>query len=149
MISRTASLGVIAICAPLTVWGGASPPDTALDGFVTVGRLPVPENAFLALGRDVWGDTCENCHGGNKYTGAPKITLSEDWAPRVEKGMQTLVQHAITGFTGPRYTQMPARGGNAGLSDHDVAAAVAFMVWASGGAATATAYATTISTMGQ
>lgn len=105
-----------------------------LEGFVRVDRLPVPDDPRLARGRAVWGDTCENCHGGNTLTGAPKITSIEDWAPRLDKGMERLVAHAIDGFMGPRYTEMPARGGNATLSDDEVAAAVAFMMWASGGA---------------
>ncbi|UWQ16813.1 cytochrome c5 family protein [Jannaschia sp. M317] len=104
-----------------------------LDGFVTVDRLPVPEAPALRVGRDVWGGTCEICHGGNRLTGAPKITSTEDWSPRIETGLATLFTHAIEGFIGPRYAEMPSRGGNPDLSDAEVRAAVAFMVWASGG----------------
>ena len=108
--------------------------DRGLDGFVTVDRLPVPDDALLQAGRAVWGDNCANCHGGNKATGAPKITSTKAWSPRIEQGMAVLIAHALEGFVGPRYTQMPARGANPDLTDQEVAAAVAFMVWASGGA---------------
>jgi len=111
-----------------------------LDGFVTLDRLPIPDQPELALGREIWGDSCENCHGGNKLTGAPKITSTKAWAPRIEQGLALLVQHASEGFIGPKYKQMPARGGNPDLSDTDVAQAVAFMVWASGGAQIARDY---------
>lgn len=108
-----------------------------LDGFVTRDRLPDPENATLMAGGAIWADTCQNCHGGNKLTGAPKITSQDAWAPRIAQGMKVLFTHALEGFIGPTYSQMPARGGNPDLSDAEVRAAVAFMVWASGGEETA------------
>lgn len=119
----------------------ASP--AGLEGFVTLDRLPTPDQPLLAEGRAIWGDTCENCHGGNKLTGAPKITSTKAWAPRTAQGVDTLVAHAIDGFIGPKFTQMPARGGNLDLSDREVTLAVAFMVWASGGAESALTYITT------
>lgn len=123
----------------------ADPPASpgGLDGFVTADRLPAPPDPFLAGGRDVWAGTCENCHGGNALTGAPKITSTTAWASRIAGGMDRLVTHATDGFMGPRFTEMPARGGNPDLTDADIAAAVAFMVWASGGAQTAHDFART------
>lgn len=115
-----------------------------MDGFVTVDRLPVPENPALAQGRLLWGDTCENCHGGDKLTGAPKITSTKAWDKRIAQGLTVLTDHAINGFIGPRYTEMPARGGNSELSDAEVSLAVAFMVWASGGAALAEDFTNTL-----
>ncbi|PWR01201.1 cytochrome c5 family protein [Meridianimarinicoccus roseus] len=130
---------VLAASAGLAADPVASP--AGLDGFVRTDRLPMPPDPFLAVGRTVWGATCENCHGGNKLTGAPKITSTADWAPRIAQGMDLLVAHATDGFMGPRFTEMPARGGNAALGDAEVAAAVAFMVWASGGAEAALDFA--------
>lgn len=117
-----------------------------LEGFVTRDRLPDPENATLMQGGVIWEDTCQNCHGGNKLTGAPKITSVEDWAPRIEQGFDVLFDHAINGFIGPKYKEMPSRGGNADLSDAEVQAAVAFMVWASGGVDAALDWAETQTT---
>ncbi|GIT90471.1 hypothetical protein JANAI62_00470 [Jannaschia pagri] len=139
---RTAcfSLALATLMAP-SVLAQATP--EGLDGFVTLDRLPVPDVAALAAGRAVWGDTCQNCHGGNKLTGAPKITSTEVWAPRIDQGLDVLFDHAINGFIGPKYAEMPARGGNADLSDAEVEAAVAFMIWASGGDSPALAWAET------
>ena len=127
-------------------WALATPPPDGLvspkglEGIVRLDRLPVPENPILARGREAWDGTCVNCHSGNRATGAPKITSSDDWAPRIAQGMDVLFAHAIDGFMGPKFTQMPPRGGS-DLSDEDIFAAVAFMVWASGGAKEALAYA--------
>lgn len=105
-----------------------------IDGFITAGRLPVPEQPVLALGHATFADTCQNCHGGNKATGAPKVTSIKAWSKRIPQGMEVLVDHALTGFVGPTYTEMPARGANPDLTDAQVTAAVAYMVWISGGA---------------
>ena len=48
--------------------------EKGLDGFISIDRLPMPDDPILQSGRLVWDDTCGNCHGGNKATGAPKIT---------------------------------------------------------------------------
>lgn len=130
----TACIGLCpAAMAEVTLSDILSP--SGLDGFVTVDRLPIPENAALLEGRSVWQATCMNCHGGNKATGAPKITATKKWAPRIAQGLPTLIQHATEGFLGPTYAEMPARGGNPSLSDTDVEKAAIFMVWASGGEA--------------
>lgn len=112
-----------------------------LEGFVSRDRLPDPALPALLAGGETWEGTCQNCHGGNKLTGAPKITSAKAWAPRIDQGMDILFDRAIAGFIGPKYTEMPARGGNSDLSDEEVRAAVAFMVWASGGEDAALAWA--------
>lgn len=104
-----------------------------LKGFVRVSRLPVPTSEPLAQGRKIWGKTCFKCHGGNKAIGAPKITSTDAWAPRIDKGVDVLFANVLTGFTGPTYSIMPPRGGTT-LDDDELALALAFMVWASGGA---------------
>ena len=69
---------------------------------------------------------CAMCHEGG-LMGAPKIGSSDQWSPRIAQGKDTLVHNAINGIR-----QMPARGGNAKLSDAEVAAAVVEMANASG-----------------
>lgn len=113
-----------------------------MDGFVRADRLEVPADPALALGHATYADTCVNCHGGNKATGAPKVTSTKAWSPRIAQGMDVLIDHALNGFVGPKYTQMPARGANPDLTDEEVAAAVLFMVWISGGAEIAETYIT-------
>lgn len=109
--------------------------ERGLKGFITADRLPVPDQARLALGHATYADTCQNCHGGNKATGAPKVTSLRAWEPRLAKGLDVLIDHALNGFIGPKYTEMPPRGANPDLTDAEVAAAVLFMAWLSGGAA--------------
>lgn len=134
----------IMVLGPATAVAEDYVSERGLGGLVTVDRLPEPANPVLAQGRAIWGGTCFRCHGGDKYSGAPKITSTRAWAPRIEQGMDVLVDHALHGFVGPKYTEMPARGGNKNLSDSDIKAAVAFMVWASGGDETALAYTETL-----
>jgi cytochrome c5 len=59
--------------------------------------------------------------------GSPKIGDKSAWGPRIAQGYETLVKHAIAGIR-----SMPARGGNAELTDGEVAAAVAYMANQSG-----------------
>ena len=106
-------------------------PERGLKGPVSADRLPVPENPVLLHGRDVWEGTCKVCHGPG-IAGAPKITGTRFWAKRIEQGLPVLFDHAKNGFSGSSGT-MPARGGNAELSDADIEAAVRFMVSNSGG----------------
>ena len=54
--------------------------------------------------------------------GAPKFGDREQWAPRIAQGHDTLVTHALKGIR-----MMPAKGGNASLSDDEVAGAVKYM----------------------
>lgn len=80
----------------------------------------------LAHGEDVVKKTCLMCHQTGA-AGAPIVGNAADWGPRVAKGKEQLYQHAIAGFTGDK-GMMPAKGGNATLSDDDVKAAVDFLV---------------------
>lgn len=96
-------------------------------------------------GKDVVAAACNVCHGAG-VAGAPKIGDKADWQARFDQGMDTLVNHAINGFTGSK-GMMPAKGGNTSLSDEEVKAAVISMLEDSGidvgdaGAAPATAEA--------
>jgi len=78
--------------------------------------------AAAKSGKDIWQGTCSACHGTG-VLGAPKIGDKAAWAPRIAKGLETLKGHALHGFN-----QMPAKGGNASLSDADVVAALEYMV---------------------
>lgn len=114
--------------------------DRGMEGFITAERLPVPEDEVLALGHATFAETCQNCHGGNRATGAPKVTALRAWGPRIDQGVGVLFDHALNGFIGPKYTEMPARGANPDLTDAEVQAAVLFMIWVSGGADVAETY---------
>lgn len=78
-------------------------------------------------GQEVYDASCTACHAAGAL-GAPKFDNKGDWGPRIGKGYDTLIKHAIEGFN-----QMPARGGNGDLSDVEVARAVVYLA-NSGGA---------------
>jgi len=74
----------------------------------------------------VYDTACAACHAAG-IAGAPKFGDKAAWAPRIAQGPSVLHDHATKGFQG-KAGVMPAKGGNASLSDADVKAAVDFMV---------------------
>lgn len=90
-------------------------------------------NVAAADGQKVFEGLCMACHGANSaIPGSPKITHNDDWKARITQGKDTLVKHAIEGFTGKGGFVMPAKGGNASLSDVEIEAAVVYMANQSG-----------------
>jgi len=77
-------------------------------------------------GEQVVNEGCIACHGTGAL-GSPKIGDNGAWAARIAQGYEILVKHALEGIRA-----MPARGGNADLSDIEVAGAVAYMANKSG-----------------
>lgn len=73
-------------------------------------------------GKTIYQMNCAACHTSGA-AGAPKLGDDEAWSPRISRGMPTLYAGAIRGKGG-----MPPKGGQAGLSDADVRAAVDFIV---------------------
>lgn len=73
-------------------------------------------------GEQIVTSVCAACHGTGLMQ-SPKLGDAADWAPRIEKGIETLYDHAINGFN-----MMPAKGGRADLTDEEVKAAVDHMV---------------------
>ena len=74
------------------------------------------------VGKRVVTQVCAVCHDKGMMN-SPKVGNADDWAPRLEKGMNTLYDHAINGFN-----MMPERGGNPKLTDDEVKAAVDYMI---------------------
>jgi cytochrome c5 len=73
-------------------------------------------------GANVYQSACAACHGAGLLD-APKPGDKAAWKPRIAQGVTTLHEHAIKGIR-----TMPAKGGNAALSDAEVSAAVDYMV---------------------
>ena len=97
-------------------------------GKVTIGAVAstVPEaQAEEVNGETVYNGACLACHSAG-IAGAPVVGNAEQWTARISKGNDTLYANAINGIGG-----MPAKGGQAGLSDEQVKAAVDFMLQAS------------------
>ena len=123
MVARVKSGGAP---RPLSV---APPPPAAATGAIT--KVP-PGGAERDKGKAVYLATCATCHGSG-LAGAPKMGDAGAWAPRIQGGMDTLYASALKGKNA-----MPAKGGNAALTDTDVRAAVDHMVAQAGVAAPAT-----------
>jgi len=70
---------------------------------------------------------CALCHSTG-LMGSPKIGDGAQWAPRIATGKDSLVHNAINGIR-----TMPAKGGNASLTDEEIEAAVVYMINSSGG----------------
>ncbi|MBJ6136033.1 c-type cytochrome [Marinobacter litoralis] len=73
-------------------------------------------------GSEVYDSTCMACHATGA-AGAPVVGDAGAWAPRINKGIDTLIEHALNGFNA-----MPAKGGCASCSDEEITAAVEHMV---------------------
>ncbi|HET9033096.1 MAG TPA: c-type cytochrome [Dokdonella sp.] len=77
-------------------------------------------------GKVIFGHLCHACHETGAG-GAPTLADKAHWAPRLAEGVDTLVKHAIEGYTG-NAGMMPAKGGNPALSDEQVRATVEWMI---------------------
>ena len=76
----------------------------------------------FADGKATYEGTCKACHDQG-VAGAPKFGDKAAWAPRIKTGEKALIEAVTKGKNA-----MPAKGGNAALSDADIKAAVDFMV---------------------
>ena len=81
-----------------------------------------PAKPAAAEGKAVYDQTCVACHM-QSVAGSPKLGDKPAWAPRIDTGMDSLVQSVLRGKGA-----MPPKGGNASLSEAQVRAAVEFMV---------------------
>ncbi|MDD9857039.1 MAG: c-type cytochrome [Gammaproteobacteria bacterium] len=133
-------LAVIALGAAVgpAVWADHNSPEALEARIAPAGRLnvlaPGEANAGAAEtvsqapqgAQAVYDSVCAVCHDAG-IAGAPRTGDAEAWTARIEQGMAVLVQNAINGYQGAAGV-MPARGGNAALSDDEVAASVRYMV---------------------
>jgi cytochrome c5 len=108
--------------APVMVIATSNPAAPAPAPAAPAAAVPVK----VADGEATYKGACAACHAGG-VAGAPKTGDKALWAPRIAQGKDTLYKHAIAGFQG-KVGVMPAKGGNAALSDADVKAAVDFLV---------------------
>ena len=79
----------------------------------------------MLTGEQVYGQVCKTCHETG-LAGAPKIGDKAGWSARIAQGEALVSQHAIAGYQG-KAGVMPAKGGNADLTDNEVRRAVAYM----------------------
>ena len=81
-----------------------------------------PAVVDTAAGEKVYKSSCFACHDSG-VAGSPKIADKAAWAPRIATGAEALYNAAINGKG-----VMPPKGGNMGLADADVKAAVDYMI---------------------
>lgn len=103
--------------AALIVMSGATSADTP-----TSGVMQLAQNSDGFEVERVYMQSCWACHNSGA-AGAPKVGTAADWAPRIEKGMDTLLTNAINGFNA-----MPAKGLCFTCTDDDLKALVQYMV---------------------
>jgi cytochrome c5 len=105
--------------APATAAPGAAlPPGDATASPPAPAATPA---AVARSGEAVHQQACAMCHMAG-LAGAPRTGDKAAWQPRIAQGKTTLYEHAIKGFR-----TMPAKGGNPGLSDAEVRAAVDYL----------------------
>jgi len=102
----------------------------APEGELTIGEAPALAVAavedVVLPGDEVYNSSCAACHGAG-VAGAPKVGDAAGWADRIAQGIDSLYENAINGIQGSAGI-MPAKGGNASLSDGSVQAAVDYML---------------------
>jgi cytochrome c5 len=95
--------------------GGGAP------GAATAAGAPAAAAPGKPDGKAVYTAACAACHAAG-IAGAPKAGDKAAWAPRLKTGMDALYASSLKGKGA-----MPAKGGNASLSDADVKAAVDYL----------------------
>lgn len=81
----------------------------------------------VAKGKIAYEANCAACHASG-VAGAPKPGDKAAWSARISQGYATVYDHALKGLRG-----MPAKGGNADLSEADLNNAVAYLFVEAGG----------------
>jgi cytochrome c5 len=94
--------------------------------FAELAALDASAPVVEKSGQEVYEAACVACHGSGAL-GAPRFENKGDWGARISQGYDTLIKNAIVGIR-----QMPPRGGNADLTDTEMARAVAYMANAAG-----------------
>jgi c(7)-type cytochrome triheme protein len=79
--------------------------------------------AAADAGKDLYSKTCAVCHAAG-IAGAPRFGIAADWQPRMAGGTARLYTSALKGTS----KGMPPKGGNVGVPDGDVKAAVDYML---------------------
>lgn len=88
----------------------------------SAGAAPVAAADGADKIKAIYTASCAACHTTGA-AGAPKLGDKSTWAPRIKSGTDTLYTSALKGKNA-----MPAKGGNASLSDADVKVVVDYMV---------------------
>ncbi|HET9653094.1 MAG TPA: c-type cytochrome [Usitatibacter sp.] len=126
-LAPVAQVAVEESAAPAANAPAAAAPATNVAAAAPAAAAPAPAAkaaapAASANGKKTYDGVCVACHAAG-VAGAPKFGDKAAWAPRLKAGKDSLYNSALKGKGA-----MPAKGGNAGLPDADVKAAVDYMV---------------------
>jgi len=93
---------------------------------------PVEEVAVANFenGKAIYDKMCNACHGAG-VAGAAKLDDKARWEATAAKGLETIDNNAINGYTG-EFGVMPPKGGMATFTDDEVKEAVAYMLHEAG-----------------
>ena len=89
-------------------------------------NTPINTGTVIRDGAQVFDQSCAACHASG-IAGAPKLGDQVQWKTRLAKGTKVLYANALNG-TSSSIGVMPAKGGNALLTDTEVKAAVDYIV---------------------
>lgn len=79
-------------------------------------------NGLGLSGEQIYNQFCTVCHAAG-VAGAPKLGDKAAWKPRVDQGIEKLLQHATQGLNA-----MPPKGTCAQCSDGDLKSAIEYMI---------------------
>jgi cytochrome c5 len=127
-------LGIVLLVQLVTSRPGADAnaltPESVAARIQPVGRIEfgkAAEAPGARSGESIVKATCANCHQAG-VANAPKIGDASSWAPHLKEGLKGMLANAIKGKGA-----MPPRGGDASLTDEELARAIVFMANQSGG----------------
>jgi len=98
-----------------------------------VKEAPAVEETVVANyenGKATYDKMCNACHGAG-VAGAAKLDDKARWEVTAAKGLETIDNNAINGYTGD-FGTMPPKGGMATFTDEEVKEAVAYMLHEAG-----------------
>ena len=76
--------------------------DAELAAAAAAAVAPPKPSAAPLTGPQVYNAACIACHAPPGLNGAPPLGDVDAWAPRIAQGIDTLHQHALSGFRGER-----------------------------------------------
>ena len=127
-VSPTATKRIEQRIAPIgAVYAGATGASAQAAASAAAAAAAAASGAYGGTldGKTIFDNLCTACHT-NGVGNAPTLDHSH-WDKRLAQGKDTLYKHAIEGYTGPDGGIMPPKGGNAGLSEEQIHAAVDWM----------------------
>jgi cytochrome c5 len=95
--------------------------EVRIDTSTQVASAEIVETAVRS-GEEIYNSKCAGCHTSG-VMGSPKFASLEDWAPRIDLGIEKLTLSAIAGKGG-----MPAKGTCMDCTDNDIKITVQYML---------------------